>query len=252
MPSIRSGPASRRARWAVGRWTPKRRVLLLKVGVWVLGLYPLGRLVAWMVPDGVLGLGANPIERVLHHTGWWALVLLLVTLAVTPLRRVTGWNALIKLRRPLGLFAFFWATLHFSVYLGLDQFFAWSFILEDVVERPFITLGFAAWLILIPLAVTSTRGWIRRLGRRWTWIHRGAYLATVLGMIHFYWRVKADTRVPLVFAAVFVALMALRMDWTSKRVTRAAAEGADARDGAGAAGSGARSARGARAGAGTG
>ena len=212
--------------------TAKRRVLLMKVGVWALGLYPLARVAWWVVPEGLLGLGANPIERVLHHTGWWALTLLLVTLAITPARRITGRNELIKLRRPLGLFAFFWATVHLGIYLGLDQFFAWAFILEDVAERPFITVGAAAWLILLPLAFTSTRGWIRRLGRRWTWIHRGAYLAAVLGVIHFYWRVKADTRVPLIFAAAFVALMALRMRWTGKRPVRSAPKRSDARDGA--------------------
>lgn len=193
----------------------KRRVLLLKVGVWGLGLFPLAR-VGWWLRDGVFGLGANPIERLLHHSGWWTLALLLVSLAVTPLRRITGRNELIKLRRPLGLFAFFWATVHFGVYIGLDQIFAWDFIVEDVVERPFITVGFTAWVILLPLALTSTRGWIRRLGPRWTQLHYGVYAAALLGVVHYYWRVKADTREPLIFAALFVALMALRMRWTSR------------------------------------
>ena len=194
---------------------PRRRVLLLKGAVWLLGLYPLGR-VAWLLRDGLIGLGANPIERVLHHTGWWALVLLLVTLAVTPVRRITGRNELVKLRRPLGLFAFFYATLHFGVYLGLDRVFEWEYILEDLAERPFITAGFLGWLLLVPLAATSTRGAIRRLGRRWTLLHRLAYVAAVAGVIHFYWRVKADTRLPLLFAAVFVALMLLRTEWTRR------------------------------------
>ncbi len=195
-------------------------VLKLKVLVWAIGLFPLAQ-VAWWLRDGPFGLGANPIERVLHHSGWWALTLLLVTLAITPLRRLTGRNELIRLRRPMGLFAFFWGTVHFTIYIGLDQVFAWSFIVEDVVERPFITVGFAAWLILLALAVTSTRGWIRRLGRRWTLLHRGAYLAAVLGVIHYYWRVKADTREPLIFAAVFIALMALRTRWTGRARRRA-------------------------------
>ena len=194
----------------------KRRVLLLKGVVWGLGLFPLA-LLLWWTRDGIYGLGANPIERVLHHTGWWALTLLMATLSLTPARRVTGRSELIKLRRPLGLFAFFWATAHLGVYLGLDQLFAWDFILEDVVERPFITIGFAAWLILAPLAITSTRGWIRRLGRRWLLIHRGVYLAGLLGVIHYYWRVKADTREPLIFAAILVAGLALRMRWTDRR-----------------------------------
>lgn len=198
----------------------RRRVLLLKGLVWVLGLYPLGR-VAWWLRDGPFGLGANPIERVLHHTGWWALVLLLVTLGITPLRRITGFNPLIKARRPAGLFAFFYATVHFGIYLGLDRVFEWGFIVEDLAERPFITVGFLAWLLLIPLAVTSTRGWIRKLGKRWTLLHRLVYVSAILGVIHFYWRVKADTRVPLLFAAVFVALMMLRMEWTGRAQRRA-------------------------------
>lgn len=198
----------------------RRRLLLLKGGVWLLGLYPIGR-VAWWLRDGLLGLGANPIERVLHHTGWWALTLLLVTLAVTPVRRITGRNELAKLRRPLGLFAFFYATLHFAIYLGLDQVFGWAYILEDVAERPFITVGVLAWLLLLPLALTSTRGWIRRLGRRWALLHRLIYLAAGLGVIHFYWRVKADTRVPLLFAAALVALLLLRMEWTRRSARRA-------------------------------
>jgi methionine sulfoxide reductase heme-binding subunit len=180
---------------------------------WGLGLYPLGR-VAWWLREGLSGLGANPIERALHHTGWWALVLLLVSLAVTPARRLTGRNDLIRLRRPLGLFAFFYATLHLTIYVGLDQFFAWSFILEDLLERPFITVGFAAWLLLLPLAVTSTRGWIVRLGRRWVLLHKLVYLASALGILHYFWRVRADTRAPLLFALALVALLALRIRWT--------------------------------------
>lgn len=196
--------------------TPRERVLVLRGLVWVLGLFPLGR-VAWWLKDGIYGLGANPIERVLHHSGWWALTLLVATLAVTPLRRVTGLNELIKIRRPLGLFAFFWATVHLAIYLGLDQLLDWTFILEDILERPFITVGFAAWLILLTLALTSTRGWIRRLGRRWSLLHRAIYPAAVLGIIHYYWRVRADESEPLIFAAVFVALMAFRMRWTARR-----------------------------------
>lgn len=193
----------------------RRRLLLLRLAVWGLGLFPLGQVV-WWLREGVFGLGANPIERVLHHSGWWALVLVLATLAVTPLRRLTGRNELIRIRRPLGLFAFFWASVHLAIYLGLDQLFGWAFILEDVAERPFITVGFAAWLILLPLAVTSTRKWVRRLGKRWGRLHRAVYLAAGLGLIHYYWKVRADSGEPLVFAAVFVALMALRMGWTRR------------------------------------
>ena len=197
---------------------PRRRVVLLKAIVWLLGLYPLGR-VAWWLRDGLIGLGANPIERLLHHTGWWALVLVLATLAVTPLRRITGRNELVKLRRPLGLFAFFYATVHLLIYAVLDQELSLAYVGEDILERPFITVGALAWILLVPLALTSTRGWIRRLGRRWTLLHRLVYAVAVLGVIHFYWRVKADTRVPLLFAAVFVALMVLRMSWTRRTDT---------------------------------
>ncbi|MFG1690991.1 sulfite oxidase heme-binding subunit YedZ [Gemmatimonadota bacterium] len=156
------------------------------------------------------GLGANPVEALLHLAGRWALVFLLITLAVTPVRRMTGWNRIVKLRRPLGLFAFFYLCLHLSTYVGLDQLFAMEYIVEDVVERPYITVGFAAFLLLVPLAITSTRGWIRRLGRRWQRLHRLVYPATALGVLHFYWQVKADTLWPLVAAAALVVLLLAR------------------------------------------
>jgi methionine sulfoxide reductase heme-binding subunit len=183
---------------------------------WVLGLFPLVR-VAWWLRDGIGGLGGNPIERLLHHTGWWALVLLLVTLAISPARRLTGWNRLIRLRRPLGLFAFLHATLHLAIYVGLDQVFAWAFILEDITQRPFITVGVAAWLILVPLAVTSTRGWIVRLGRRWVLLHKLVYLATGLGILHYFWRVRADQSLPVALSLVLLVLLALRIRWTRAR-----------------------------------
>jgi methionine sulfoxide reductase heme-binding subunit len=204
---------------ATGGGGPERRLgrrlasARIEYVAWAVGLYPLAR-VSWWLRDGVVGLGANPIERVLHHTGWWALVLLITTLAVTPARRLTGRNALIRLRRPLGLFAFFYATLHLTIYVGLDQLFAWSFIVEDVVERPFITVGLAAWLLLLPLAITSTRGWIVRLGRRWVLLHKLVYLAAPLGILHYFWRVRADTRAPILFAVALLALLALRIRWT--------------------------------------
>jgi len=180
----------------------------LRVGVWALGIGP----VLWLgyqLPTG--GLGANPIEALLHVAGRWALTFLLLSLAVTPLRRVTGWGRVIKVRRLLGLFAFFYLTLHFTIYLGVDQGFAWSFILEDILERPFITVGFAAFLLLIPLALTSTKGWIRRLGRRWRLLHRLVYPAAVLASVHFYWKVKADTFWPLVAGGILVLLLSVRV-----------------------------------------
>ncbi|MCL7961457.1 MAG: sulfoxide reductase heme-binding subunit YedZ [marine benthic group bacterium] len=179
-----------------------------KVLVWIVCLLP----ALWLGYEALTGqLGANPIEEVLHRTGWWALALLMVSLAVTPIRRLTGWNRLIRYRRLLGLFAFAWATTHFLGYLVLDQWFAWPFIVEDITERPFILVGFAAWLLLLPLAVTSTRGWIRRLGKRWGVLHRLVYLAAALGSLHFFWKVKADTREPLVFIAVLAVLLLIRV-----------------------------------------
>ena len=170
------------------------------------------------------GLGANPIEKITHRTGWWALVLLTVTLSVSPVRRLTGKPNLVRYRRLLGLFAFFYATLHFLTYLVLDQFFGWSFILEDIAERPFITVGFAAWLILLTLAVTSTTGWIRRLRKNWQRLHRMVYAAALAGGVHFLWKVKADTREPLVFLAIISVLLLLRAwaPWNRRTTVRRA------------------------------
>ena len=177
---------------------------------------------AFLVLDAFAGrLGANPIEEVLHRTGWWTLTILLATLSVTPLRRLTGWNRLIRYRRLLGLFAFAYATAHFLGYVVLDQWFAWPFIVEDIRERPFILVGFTAWLLLIPLAATSTAGWIRRLGGRWRRLHRLVYLVAALGSLHFYWRVKADTREPLVFVAVLVVLLLFRLPAIAERLASA-------------------------------
>jgi len=173
----------------------------------------------WLVADFLRDeLGANPIEEVLHRLGWWGLVFLTLSLAVTPVRRLTGWNRLIRHRRFLGLWAFSYLSAHFLSYVVLDQFFAWSFILEDIAERPFIMSGFAAWLLLVPLAVTSTKGWIRRLGKRWTRLHRLVYVAALLGALHFYWKVKADTQQPLVFALILVTLLLLRTPAVQRRL----------------------------------
>jgi len=174
---------------------------------------------AWLVSDFLRDrLGANPIEEVLHRLGWWGLVFLILSLAVTPVRRLTGWTRLVRYRRFVGLIAFGYLTAHFLSYIVLDQFFAWSYILEDIIERPFIMSGFAAWILLIPLAVTSTRRWIRRLGRRWMKLHRLVYAAGGLGVLHYYWKVKADTREPLVFALVMLLLLLLRTPAVRRRV----------------------------------
>jgi sulfoxide reductase heme-binding subunit YedZ len=162
-------------------------------------------------------LEADPVKDVEHRTGEAVLQLLFATLAVTPLRRLTGWNWLVAARRPLGLFAFSYAVIHFLIYLG-DQAFAPAYIVEDVVKHPYVTAGFAAFCILAVLALTSTRASIRRLGKRWTKLHRGVYLAGILGVIHYIWAVKKDIEEPLVYAAVLAALLAFRIPaWLEQR-----------------------------------
>jgi sulfoxide reductase heme-binding subunit YedZ len=191
----------------------------LKPLLWIAALLP-----ALWIAGGVPGgwLGANPIEKVTHVTGLSALTLLLVTLAVTPVRPWVGWYPVIQLRRPLGLFAFFYAFLHFSIWMVLDLSFQLSWIAEDIMERPYITVGFTAFVLMIPLAITSTKGWIWRLGRRWTSLHRLIYASAFLGVIHFYWLVKADTRLPILLATILAALLALRIfRWREKRRHRA-------------------------------
>lgn len=175
--------------------------------IWLLGLTPLAWGVYGLASDS---LGANPIEALLHVMGRWGLVFLLLSLAVTPLRKITGWNPIIRTRRLLGLFAFFYVALHFLVYLVLDQGLAWSFILEDIARRPFITVGFASFLLMVPLAMTSTKGWIRRLGGKWRRLHRLVYPAAILAAVHFYWKVKADTFWPLVAGGILALLLLAR------------------------------------------
>ena len=183
-----------------------RQASVLRAVVFLLCLGPFLRLVV----DGIRGdLTANPIEDLTLRTGWWAITLLMVTLAITPVRRLTGWNRLVQYRRMLGLFAFFYASLHVAVYFGLDQLLSFEYIAEDILDRPYITVGFTAWLLLVPLAITSTRGWIRRLGKRWQKLHRLVYVSAALAVLHFLWLVKADTREPLIYAAVLGILLAL-------------------------------------------
>ncbi len=186
----------------------KRQVLLLKLATWTLALSPLSWLV-WLTFTRQLGV--DGVDTLLHKLGDFALIILLTTLAITPLRRLTGWNVLIRIRRLVGLFGFFYLTLHFLTYLVLDQTLDWEFILEDLTKRPYAVVGFAAWLLLIPLAITSTRGWVRRLGKRWQKLHKLVYVAVALGLLHFYWQVKADTLWPLIAATVYVVLLTLRL-----------------------------------------
>jgi sulfoxide reductase heme-binding subunit YedZ len=181
----------------------------LKAPVFLLCLAPVGW-VGWRAWHG--DLTANPIEFITRASGDWTLRFLLITLAVTPLRKTLGLTQLIRYRRLLGLFAFFYACLHFTTYIWLDKFFDWQEMWKDVAIRRFITVGFAAFVLLIPLAITSTAGWIRRLGgRRWQWLHRLAYASAAFGVIHYYWLVKSDVREPLMYGAILAALLLWRV-----------------------------------------
>ena len=181
----------------------------IRPALWLLVLAP----IAWMIARGVLGmLGANPIERLEDETGQWTLRFLAASLAITPLIRVTRWGWLITQRRFLGLAAFWFAFLHLSIYTGLDNFFDVDDIVKDVLKHLYITVGMAAFLMLLPLAITSTKGWIRRLGgKRWNLLHRLVYVAAVAGCIHFMWSVKKDITEPLIYMVVFAVLFALRL-----------------------------------------
>ena len=175
----------------------------------LLGLAPIFWL-AWRVWNQ--DVTANPTEFIQHYTGDWALRLIVATLAVTPLRKLLGVPDLIRFRRMIGLFAFFYACLHFLTYLWLDKLFDFSAMLKDVGKRPFITAGFAAFACLVPLAATSTAGWIRRLGgKRWQRLHSLVYVTATAAVVHYYWLVKSDVRLPLMYGAIFVVLMALRL-----------------------------------------
>jgi methionine sulfoxide reductase heme-binding subunit len=172
-------------------------------------LIPLA-LLGWKAYSG--GLGANPIEVITHATGDWTLRFLLITLTITPIRKLTGRLWLIRYRRMFGLFAFFYATLHFLTYIWLDKFFDLHEMLHDVAKRRFITVGFTGFVLLIPLAVTSTKGWIRRLGgKRWQALHRLIYFSAIAGVIHYWWLVKADIRLPLEYGVILAVLLGYRI-----------------------------------------
>ncbi|TXL64289.1 protein-methionine-sulfoxide reductase heme-binding subunit MsrQ [Zeimonas arvi] len=182
----------------------------LKPAIFLLSLLPLARLFLL----GFAGeLGANPVEFVTRSTGTWALVMLCLTLAITPLRRLSGWNALVRLRRMLGLFAFFYASLHFTVFLWLEHWFDLAAMLLDVLERPFVTVGFLAFLLMVPLAATSTQAMVRRLGSRWLTLHRLVYLIGPLAVLHFWWHKagKNDFGEPAFYGAVIALLLAARL-----------------------------------------
>ena len=193
-----------------------------KVVVFPLCLVPLGILV-WRGLHNDLTL--DPVNFVEHTTGDWVLRFLVMTLAITPLRKILRLPQLIRYRRMLGLYAFFYVCLHFTAWLWLDRYFAWGQILEDISKRPYITVGFTAFVLLIPLAVTSTAGWIRRLGgKRWQLLHRLVYVSAVLGVVHYYWLVKSDVRKPLEYAFLVGALLLFRIgSWIIGRRRAAAA-----------------------------
>ena len=156
------------------------------------------------------GLGADPVAAIEHFLGLWALRLLMLALAITPLRQLTNQPVLVRFRRMLGLYAFFYATVHFSAYLGLDLRGYWTQIFAEIVKRPYITVGFTAWLLLLPLAITSTTGWIKRLGRNWARLHKLVYAIGVLAVLHFWWLVKSDIREPALYAGILAVLLGWR------------------------------------------
>ena len=176
-----------------------------------------------------IALGANPVEKIQDTLGIWGLRFLLLTLAVTPLRVIGGWPRLQLFRRMLGLFAFFYISMHFLWYLFVDQAFNWEQLLADVAKRPYITAGFTAFLVLVPLAVTSTQKAMRRLGRRWQKLHRLVYAAAILGCVHFWWQVKADIREPLVYAAIAALLLGWRLQHYWRRRPAAPTARSDSR-----------------------
>ena len=181
-----------------------------KLIVFVLALCP----ALWLLFRALTGrLGVNPIEDLTLTTGIWALRLLLLTLAITPIRRVTGWNEVIRYRRMLGLFAFFYACIHLSIYLVLDQGLAFGFILGDIAKRRYITAGMVAFTCMVPLAITSTKGWIRRLGRRWQLVHRLIYVSGLAACLHFVWKVKVAIGEPVYYAAILLLLLGFRVLW---------------------------------------
>ena len=181
----------------------------IKTVVFLLALIPLARLGFGVFFDM---LGANPIEKITRTTGYWTLTFLLISLSVTPLRRLLGWLWLIRLRRMLSLFAFFYACLHFLTYLVLDQFFDWESIIKDIIKRPYITVGFPTFLLMIPMAVTSTDAMIRRLGgKRWRLLHRLVYVCAVGGVVHYWWLVKKDLTNPITFAVLLGLLLSIRL-----------------------------------------
>ncbi|HVY24089.1 MAG TPA: protein-methionine-sulfoxide reductase heme-binding subunit MsrQ [Steroidobacteraceae bacterium] len=198
-------------------FNPKVVRKVIKPVIFIACLLPLAWLIAGAFGVANISLGANPVAKILHQLGQWGLRFIVITLCISPLRSLLNWPWLVLLRRMLGLFAFTYVLLHFLTWLILDQGlfipnsgFTWHSIIKDITKRPYITIGFAALLMLIPLAITSTNAMMRRLGKRWQQLHRLVYVIAVLGVWHYYWQVKKDVREPLVFAAIVFALLAWR------------------------------------------
>jgi len=189
---------------------PQRRWIwwIVKPVVFLLCLAPIALLLWWLQTQQ---LSANPLDDITDQTGTWTLRFLLITLSISPIRRITGWNSVIRFRRMLGLFAFFYGLLHFTTYVWFVQFFDFNAILEDIPKRPFITAGFTALVLMFPLALTSTKKWILRLGgKRWQFLHRLIYLSAVAGVVHYLWLVKRDTDNPLVYGLILIVLLGFR------------------------------------------
>lgn len=199
-------------RWQLG---------LLKAGIWIACLLPFAILAARTF-EIAGNLGGDPVTEVLHTLGKTGLNILLITLAITPARQLTGWNWLVRFRRLLGLFAFFYIVLHFITFAWLDLQFAWSSIFEEIALRPYLTLGMIALVALIPLAITSTRGWQRRLGRKWTALHRLIYPIAILGVWHFWWQIRGDTGEANIYIVLLALLLGFRA-WRSWQRRRARA-----------------------------
>ena len=210
-------PALRRLGERPGRFFATRTARLL---AWLAGLVPAAYLAwqLWLAWNGEPHtLGHEPVKGLEHATGGWTIRFLLLTLAVTPVRQLTGWNWLAKYRRILGLLVFAYATAHLATFVALDLELQFDKVAREIVKRPYITVGFTAWLLLVPLALTSTAGWIRRLGRRWDRLHNVVYVVVALGMLHFWWSQKKDKSDPLVWIAVFGLLLAWRAWWKWRR-----------------------------------
>ncbi|WP_245763428.1 protein-methionine-sulfoxide reductase heme-binding subunit MsrQ [Paraburkholderia diazotrophica] len=231
-PAVTAGSGARTAASASKHTAPSRKatttagagrwLAAAKIAVFVAALYPFARIVLFGFTDR---LGANPIEFITRSTGLWTLVFICITLAVTPLRKLTGWNALLRFRRMVGLYAFFYAALHFTTYFWFDKWFDLAEIVKDIGKRPFITVGFAAFVLLIPLAVTSPKAMVRKLGRRWQTLHRAIYLIAALAILHFWWMKagKHDLILPKIYGAIVIALLGWRLlAWARDRIRQRA------------------------------